>query len=242
MNWYGPGDPPEAEELAALIRAAAAHPADHPGLTLNGSDTDVVWSLDCYYFQLRAGLEENVVEVLGGASLPDGKVHLEDEALYQLLRTSRDPPADLLPDPSAYAPYQEAIAAHLDGVCARAWEGRYTGWDIVEFAQEDGWTSFADGTTLEVWFVRSAFRAEPAEAAVHMLAGGMYVDSQLRAYGLDSAPLLLVAVPAGGEPFPLAFVPWDWWEGLTLAGVDSLDEALPLIAQAGELTAQGAEL
>lgn len=242
VNWYGPGDPPEAEELAALIRAAAAHPADHPGLTLNGSDTDVVWSLDCYYFQLRAGLEENVVEVLGGASLPDGKVHLEDEALYQLLRTSRDPPADLLPDPSAYAPYQEAIAAHLDGVCARAWEGRYTGWDIVEFAQEDGWTSFADGTTLEVWFVRSAFRAEPAEAAVHMLAGGMYVDSQLRAYGLDSAPLLLVAVPAGGEPFPLAFVPWDWWEGLTLAGVDSLDEALPLIAQAGELTAQGAEL
>ena len=54
--------------------------------------------------------------------------------------------------------------------------------------------------------------------------------------------LLLVAVPAGGEPFPLAFVPWDWWEGLPLAGVDSLEAALPLIAQAGELTAQGAEL
>lgn len=112
----------------------------------------------------------------------------------------------------------------------------------MEFSREDGWTGFADGNALEVYFVKSAFRAEPAEESLQMLAGGMYVDSQLRAYGLDHLPLLLVAVPAGGEPFPLAFVSWDWWEGLPLAGVDSLDAALPLIAQAGELTAQGAEL
>ena len=252
VSWYGSNQEPDAGMLATLLREGAERsvpaPTDAPYAT-------TVWSLDCYLapagqdtysgddaLHLTAGLAENVVEVFSGGSLPGGRVWLESEELYQLLRTSNDPPADLLPAPSAYAPYQEAIAAHLDGVCARAWEGRYTGWDIVEFAREDGWTGFSDGTTLEVWFVRSAFRAEPAEEALQMLAGGMYVDSQLRAYGLDSAPLLLVAVPAGGEPFPLAFVPWDWWEGLSLAGADSLDEALPLIAQAGELTAQGAEL
>ena len=252
VSWYGSNQEPDAGTLAGLIRAAAAHPVSAPA---DAPYATTVWSLDCYLapagqdtysgddaLHLTAGLAENVVEVFSGGSLPGGRVWLESGELYQLLRTSCDPPADLLPDPSAYAPYQEAIAAHLDGVCARAWEGRYTGWDIVEFAREDGWTGFSDGTALEVWFVRSAFRAEPAEEALQMLAGGMYVDSQLRAYGLDSAPLLLVAVPAGGEPFPLAFVPWDWWEGLSLAGTDSLDEALPLIAQAGELTAQGAEL
>ena len=252
VSWYGPNEAPDAGTLAGLIRAAAAHPVPAPA---DAPYATTVWTLDCYLapagqdtysgddaLHLTAGLAENVVEVFSGGSLPGGRVWLESGELYQLIRTSCDPPADLLPDPSAYAPYQEAIAAHLDGVCARAWEGRYTGWDIVEFAREDGWTGFSDGTTLEVWFVRSAFRAEPAEEALQMLAGGMYVDSQLRAYGLDSAPLLLVAVPAGGEPVPLAFVPWDWWEGLPLAGVDSLEAALPLIAQAGELTAQAAEL
>ena len=248
VSWYGSNEPPSAEELAELLRQAAEHPIDHDSLTLNGSATDVVWTLDCYLapkdqetysgddaLYLQAGLEENVVEVFGGANLPGGRLHLENEALYQLLRTSMDTPDDLLADPASYAPYQDAIAAHLDRVCASAWDGRYTSWDIVEFAREDGWTGFADGSALEVYWVKSAFRTEPPEDAAQLLAGGMYVDSQLRAYGLDANPLLVVAVPPEGEPYPLAFVPWDWWGELPLAGLDTLEEAIPVLDQAGEL-------
>ena len=248
VSWYGSNEPPTAEELAELLRQAAEHPVDHDSLTLNGSATDVVWTLDCYLapkdqetysgddaLYLQAGLEENVVEVFGGANLPGGRLHLENEALYQLLRTSMDTPDDLLADPASYAPYQDAIAAHLDRVCASAWDGRYTSWDIVEFAREDGWTGFADGSALEVYWVKSAFRTEPPEDAAQLLAGGMYVDSQLRAYGLDANPLLVVAVPPEGEPYPLAFVPWDWWGELPLAGLDTLEEAIPVLDQAGEL-------
>ena len=248
VSWYGSNEPPTAEELAELLRQAAEHPIDHASLTLNGSATDVVWTLDCYLapkdqetysgddaLYLQAGLEENVVEVFGGANLPGGRLHLESEALYQLLRTSMDTPDDLLADPASYAPYQDAIAAHLDRVCASAWDGRYTSWDIVEFAREDGWIGFADGSALEVYWVKSAFRTEPPEDAAQLLAGGMYVDSQLRAYGLDANPLLVVAVPPEGEPYPLAFVPWDWWGELPLAGLDTLEEAIPVLDQAGEL-------
>ena len=248
VSWYGSNEPPSAEELAELLRQAAEHPIDHADFTLNDSATDVVWTLDCYLapkdqetysgddaLYLQAGLEENVVEVFGGANLPGGRLHLESEALYQLLRTSLDTPDDLLADPASYAPYQDAIAAHLDRVCASAWDGRYTSWDILEFAREDGWTGFADGSALEVYWVKSAFRTEPPEDAAQLLAGGMYVDSQLRAYGLDANPLLVVAVPPEGEPYPLAFVPWDWWGELPLAGLDTLEEAIPVLDQAGEL-------
>ena len=250
ISWPGSGKGPSAEELAGLLRQAAGHPIDHAGLTLNGSTADVVWTLDCYLdpqgqgtyseddaLYLWAGLEENVVEVFGGANLPGGRLHLESEALYQLIRTSLDTPEELLAAPASYAPYQEAIAAHLDQVCASSWDGRYTSWDIVEFAREDGWLGFTDGSRLEIYWVKSAFRTNPPEDAVQLLAGGMYVDSQLRAFGLDAAPLLVVAVPPEGAPYPLAFVPWDWWGELPLAGLNTLEEAVPLLAQAGELCA-----
>ena len=48
VSWYGSNEPPTAEELAELLRQAAEHPVDHDSLTLNGSATDVVWTLDCY--------------------------------------------------------------------------------------------------------------------------------------------------------------------------------------------------
>ena len=41
-----------------------------------------------------------------------------------------------------------------------------------------------------------------------------------------------------GAPYPLAFVPWDWWGELPLAGLNTLEEAVPLLAQAGELCAE----
>ncbi len=48
VSWYGPNEPPSAEEMARLLRDAATHPVEHGDLTLNGSATDIVWSMDVY--------------------------------------------------------------------------------------------------------------------------------------------------------------------------------------------------
>lgn len=260
VSWSGPGTPPDASEVWRLLNKAA-RALNAP--VLEGPESDLLWSMECRFGQrtqgsynegdvlrLYAGLAENLVQVVGVETdrewhltlegyVPHvpGSVWLESPELYRLLRTSMDTPDDLLADPASYAPYRDAIAAHLDRVCASSWDGRYTSWDIVEFAREDGWTGFTDGNILEVYWVKSAFRTEPPEDAVRLLAGGMYVDSQLRAFGLDANPLLVVAVPPEGEPYPLAFIPWDWWGELPLAELNTLEEAIPVLDQAGELCA-----
>ena len=205
VSWYGPNDPPEAEELAALIRAAAAHPVDHSDLTLNGSDTDIIWTLDCYLapknqgayseddaLHLQAGLEENVVEIFGGSNLPQGRVHLEDEALYQLIRTSCDTPDDI--DQEAYAACRELTDAYYDARLAQVGESGFVSWELTCFREEDQ----ASALDAKAYTIGAAFRTEPPERAPHLLAGGAYVDSQLRVHGLDWQATYLVTI--GGQP------------------------------------------
>lgn len=205
VSWYGPNDPPEAEKLAALIRAAAAHPVDHPELTVNGSDTDVVWSLDCYLapkdqegcsgedaLNLWAGLEENVVEVFGGSSLPQGTVHLEDETLYQLIRTSCDTPDDI--DREACAACRELTDAYYDARLAQVSEGGFVSWELTRFREEGQ----APALDAKAYAIGAAFRTDPPERAPQLLAGGAYVDSRLRVIGLDWQATYLVTI--GGQP------------------------------------------
>ncbi|OUN21105.1 hypothetical protein [Flavonifractor sp. An82] len=205
VSWYGPNDPPEAEELAALIRAAAAHPADHSDLTLNGSDTDIIWTLDCYLapknqgayseddaLHLQVGLEENVVEVFGGSNLPQGRVHLEDEALYQLIRTSCDTSDDI--DQEAYAACRELTDAYYDARLAQVGESGFVSWELTCFRE----AGQAPALDAEAYTIGAAFRTDPPERAPHLLAGGAYVDSQLRVLGLDWQATYLVTI--GGQP------------------------------------------
>ena len=215
VRWYGPNDPLEAEQLADLIRAAAAHPVDHPDLTLNGSDTDIIWTLDCYLapkdqgayseddaLHLQVGLEENVVEVFGGSNLPRSKVHLEDESLYQLIRTSCDTPDDI--DQEAYAACRELTDAYYDARLAQVGgEGGFVSWELTCFREEDQ----ASALDAKAYTIGAAFRTDPPERAPQLLAGGAYVDSQLRVHGLDWQATYLVTIgsqPAGvlrlGEP------------------------------------------
>ena len=224
VSWYGSNEPPTAEELAELLRQAAEHPIDHDSLTLNGSATDVVWTLDCYLapkdqetysgddaLYLQAGLEENVVEVFGGANLPGGRLHLESEALYQLLRTSLDTPDDI--DQEAYAACKALTGAYYDARLAQvSADGGFVGWELTGFREAD------DETALDAraYAISAAFYTDPPEGALRLLAGGMYVDSSLRAHGLDWQRVYLVTI--GGEP---AGVLRQDWEG-TEADSDSL--------------------
>ena len=232
VSWYGSNEPPTAEELAELLRQAAEHPIDHDSLTLNGSATDVVWTLDCYLapkdqetysgddaLYLQAGLEENVVEVFGGANLPGGRLHLEREALYQLLRTSLDTPDDI--DQEAYAACKALTDAYYDARLAQvSADGGFVGWELTGFREAD------DEAALDAraYAISAAFYTDPPEGALRLLAGGMYVDSSLRAHGLDWQRVYLVTI--GGEP---AGVLRQDWTGTTadndpLGGFTSVED------------------
>ena len=218
VSWYGSNEPPSAEELAELLRQAAEHPVDHDSLTLNGSATDVVWTLDCYLapkdqetysgddaLYLQAGLEENVVEVFGGANLPGGRLHLESEALYQLLRTSLDTPDDI--DQEAYAACKALTDAYYDARLAQvSADGGFVGWELTGFREAD------DEAALDAraYAISAAFYTDPPEGALRLLAGGMYADSSLRAHGLDWQRVYLVTI--GGEPAGVLRQDWEGTE------------------------------
>ena len=218
VSWYGSNEPPSAEELAELLRQAAEHPIDHDSLTLNGSATDVVWTLDCYLapkdqetysgddaLYLQAGLEENVVEVFGGANLPGGRLHLESEALYQLLRTSLDTPDDI--DQEAYAACKALTDAYYDARLAQvSADGGFVGWELTGFREAD------DEAALDAraYAISAAFYTDPPEGALRLLAGGMYADSSLRAHGLDWQRVYLVTI--GGEPAGVLRQDWEGTE------------------------------
>lgn len=218
VSWYGSNEPSSAEELAELLRQAAEHPVDHDSLTLNGSATDVVWTLDCYLapkdqetysgddaLYLQAGLEENVVEVFGGANLPGGRLHLESEALYQLLRTSLDTPDDI--DQEAYAACKALTDAYYDARLAQvSADGGFVGWELTGFREADEEAAL----DARAYAISAAFYTDPPEGALRLLAGGMYADSSLRAHGLDWQRVYLVTI--GGEPAGVLRQDWEGTE------------------------------
>lgn len=183
---------PSDSEVAALLRNAADHlTPNRQALTLNGSDTDVIWSLDVYLgdpdaggwsgddaLHLFAGLEENVVEIFGGANLPEGRVWAEDEALYQLVRTSMDT-LDGEIDQEAYErykPYVDQFLASLDD---------YSNWPDTGVTVRREVTSFHAEVRDErlgaaLYPIGRVSIVDPPEQAPRLLAGGAYVDSRLR--------------------------------------------------------------
>lgn len=213
VSQYGPNEPPDRATLAAMLNEGAAHPIDHADLTLNGSDTDVVWSLDCYIapkgqgvysgedaLHLQAGLEENVVEVFGGENLPDGRVHLEDAALYQLLRTSCDQEGFI--NEYYYEKYRDLVDGYYNGRLEEVRDVGYTAWELTEFLGVLG-TTKESGKGAVAFRMGAAFVTDPPELAPHVLAGGAYVDSALRVHGLDWQNVYLVTLD--DEPVGLSF-------------------------------------
>lgn len=220
ISWTGAEEnAPTEEELAGLVRSAMEHPLDHDGLTMNGSDSDVVWTLDFYLgekdqsawsgddaIHLFTGLEENIVEIFGGNHLPSGRVWVEDEALYRRIRTQHDAPAGEI-DEAAYAAYREGVEAYLDQMFPNLderfpdEEGVTVSWTLTGFREVQARPEL----DAKVYEVGAVFTADPPERAPHIIAGGAYVDSKLRIHGALWANLL---VTAGDRP--LGFKSWEW--------------------------------
>lgn len=207
VSWYSPNEPPAPEQIAALLSNASGHVIAHDGPTVDDTARSVLWSLDVYIapagqsvysgddaLSLQTGLEENVVQVLAGANLPAGPICLEDPALYQLLRTSCDTPDNIVTQ--AYSACKAVTDAYYDARLALCADCDFSGWELTRF-REAG-TSQTLGA--RAYAISAAFLTDFSQRAVPFRAGGMYVDSALRAHGLDWQLTYLVTLdgtPAG---------------------------------------------
>lgn len=234
VSWFGPNEPPAPEEVARLIRAAAEHPAQAPSGTPDGPVYDGVWSLDFYLaprdqpvyegddaVHLMAGLREDLVEIFAGADLPGGRLLVEDAALYCLIRTGCDTPDRV--DAGAYARYRSTVDAYYDARLADAWGGAFSAWELT--CLQPAGENAALGA--RAYRMAAVYRADPPEDALRMLAGGAYVDSALRAHGLDWFDTYLVTMD--DEALGLVFHDGEGdWDGL--AGFTTREELRAYVA------------
>ena len=148
----------------------------------------------------------------------------ESGELYRLIRTSLDTPDDI--DQEAYAACQALTDAYYDARLSQvSADGGFVGWELTGFREAD------DETALDAraYAISAAFYTDPPEVALRLLAGGMYVDSSLRAHGLDGQRVYLVTI--GGAPAGVLRQDWEGTEADSdplggFSGVEALRAAL----------------
>ena len=206
---------PANTEVATLIRNAMKNgTVSYEPLTDDGyltviwwleiriADKDTGWDADDILY-IRAGLDENVVLIDGGANLPEGPIWVKDEELYRLVRTSMDTPDNTTIDAAAFAAYRDIVDIYLAQVPYAS--------TIVESSRREllGFYLAAEREDLgaKIYCINTVTIVEPAEKAPYLLAGGAYVDSQLRIHGDGESNLLVVV-----DDEPVGFVNWMWLE------------------------------
>ena len=206
-------DDTSTEQLCSLLHSALACPVDGSAYQADRSGVNIFWSLDVWlsdsaqaswaplrYFILSAGLAENQIRVWAPASGLDS-LYLEDESLYQFLRTVMDL-EEPDPDPSLYAPYQDVL-----DVCI----AEYTEPFFFDAAQSNGFSLSWDITTFalsaenpdlgaQVYQVAWAYRTDPPEYAPSLEVGGCAVDSQMRIrFFVDGEPNIKTFLVLDGQ-------------------------------------------
>ncbi len=158
------------------------------------------WSGDDALY-LWAGLAENEVEIHGGSNLPQEILLVENEALYQMVRTSQDTEPRGV-DQEIYEKYRYEIEAYLRAKEAVVSEyGRREELTGLYLVAEEGRLG------AELFCIASVGIIDPPEKAPLLLAGGAYVDSQLRIHDSNANNIL---VTVDGEA--VGYVNWEWLE------------------------------
>ena len=229
------GKSPDGTEVAALIRGAMGNILSNTGmLTMNGTATDIIWSLELYVgvgktgwsgdemLHLYAGQTNNVVEILSGLH-PAGanRVVVNDAALYEFVRTSMDDPAAERIDAEPLARYRELVDLHLADV-PHYGEGVTVERELISFYPVDEKKEIG----AVIYCMDSVLNVTPREKAPYLLAGGAYVDSELRVHGIG-APELLVTVDGQA----VGYTNWEWLEfDGGLESVSTVAELLNIVA------------
>lgn len=177
-----------AENLLPVLRSAMEHQTDETQMSYHG-----LWSLELYEgdhntarrLYLSAGLTENLVELSLQGS--EAAIYLDDAELYQLIRTMRDDHTPSNIDQEAYARYQEVVDGEFDAYFADA--DVATRWELTDFYLLHEYAPLG----VEVYYAGRAYSSDPPEDILLRLAGGGWVDSQLRLHPVPGGmPVLLV--------------------------------------------------
>lgn len=195
MRTVNGADFPYPEDLGSASRdkvsEALRDAADDriPGSTLNGID---YWQMDVYlegdpdhwtnqnlHFELRCGLEENVVEVALCKQGQRSAALFRSEALYDLVRHKRD--YGEVVDQAAFDRFAPILTGQMDTHFAymSGFEG-YKGYELTRFNRV--WRySLGNGGEVELYDFDYALLPQDVERVTW--AGGMYLDSKLRVQG-----------------------------------------------------------
>lgn len=147
---------------------------------------------------LYAGPEENVVEAFGRDGLPEDIVFLENQALYQLIRTSRDQEGIL--NDSFYEEYRDLVDGYFDSRLEGLKDQGYVGWELSEFIGAVGSTK-EQGKGVVGFQMKAAYYTDPPELALELLREDAWVDSRLYVHNLDEQAYV---VTLDGEPLGVA--------------------------------------
>ncbi len=180
-----------AENLLSLLRSAIEHQVDKE--KIDGISYPGLWTVEFYEgdhntaprLLLSAGLTENLVELSREGI--EGSIYLEDAALYQLIRTMCDYHTSPNIDQDAYARYRDVVDDEFDAYFADA--DISTRWELTDFYLLHEYAPLG----VEVYYAGRAYSSDPPEDILLHLAGGSYVDSQLRLHPVPGGlPVLLV--------------------------------------------------
>lgn len=189
-----------AKKLASALRRAAK---DSKMLALSDAEafgeTDTKWfweiipaiegdpengiSGNDMHFRIRCGLTENIVEVSFGQAGAYDTVKLEDEELYQLVRSSKD--YKTVVKKGAYKKYKHLLIPQMEMALesTTADLGTFSGYKVTRFIKVWDYKD-NDGSTVKLYDFKYALLPEEPEKLV--LTGGMYLDSKARLQGLDA--------------------------------------------------------
>ena len=221
---------PTDEELAQYLQNAASCQTDSSADRFG----DIVWTLYMYVdapqedaldakhqLNLEAGFQENLVGVWGGSALPDGKIYVDDSELYWLVRTINDSDAHI--DEDALSAYQAAIEQYIAYEQSRINNPAIT----VELLSVKERVNRSD-IGVEVYSIGTVWTSDTPEALLKSMAGGAYIDSELRLHpdGNSSLSYMLVI-----DKTPVGFLSWEVLEEIESQDFASGEELLNSIKE-----------
>ena len=182
----------DVSELASLLSAAVENRIEYTG------SVRAFWTLEVYlsggpnnfntgtdeWLSIRTGPEENIVEIIYHSEDDEySTLYFENKALYWFVRGTYT--TEEIIDADAFARYGEILRtraqARVDGSkLNEIYVKPYSGYEIIRFVKVDEFTQ--DGTKHEIYEWDVAFLHDNP---IVTLAGGMWVDSELRVRSLD---------------------------------------------------------
>ena len=234
------------DALAPLLNDAMDHLTEHEMLTLNGSLTDVVWSVSFYLsgngvysgddaVNLFVGWEENLVEIFS-PRYPGVTLFTQQAELYQLVRSVYDSTPGGV-DENAYEELRQVVDdkmnATLENLRGYSDKAGYCGTELLTFQPIETYDDLTFLGPVTVYQIDYALLMEHPEYA--LLAGGAALDSQGREIGMDGDTYLAVLREDG----KVTFTSFLWYEDLYWNGSGDAENRgclTALLADAGKLS------